>query len=308
MHIRLGTRGSSLAMWQAHYIRALILRTFPSHTVDVVPVKTEGDLRRRAQLAGSGTTGIFTRAIGLSLLDNDINLAVHSLKDLPTRMMNGLHLAGVPRRQDPADGLISKRERCLEELPDNAIVLTGSPRRRAQLLHRRPDLEVREVRGNVPTRIQKMHESAAEGVMLACAGLARMGMAHVATHRLDPLRFVPAAGQGALGLECRADDGKMLELCRALNNVECEIAAKAERGFMRTLGAGCHVPAGAFARRTSPCDPLQMTGLLATADGTDMIREEVSGEVHNPEEATELGRQLAETMLERSSEEILEEF
>ncbi len=308
MKIRIGTRGSALALWQAHFVQASILRVAPDVDVSIVKVKTEGDLRRRASLASSGTTGLFTKAIEIALLDEDIDLAVHSLKDLPSGIQKGLRLAAVPSRANPADGLITKRDCLLEDLPEGAILLTGSPRRRAQVLAKRPDVEVRGIRGNLPTRIDKLKESSAHGLVMSCAGLGRMGLAHLAHHHLDPTVFVPAAGQGALGVECRENDGAVLELCRSINKPECELATTAERTFMHTLNIGCHVPAGAYAFRESADDPLRFITMVAEEDGSDWIREEICGRVTCAEDARALGNQMASLMKDKGADDILAEY
>lgn len=306
MTIRIGTRGSALALWQAHFVRAALLRIEPDVEAEIVTIKTEGDLRRRARVAMSGSTGVFTKAIELALLDEMVDIAVHSLKDLPTTLSEGLTLAAVPRREDPADGLVSKRDCVMNDLPEGAIILTGSPRRRAEILALRPDIEVRPVRGNVPTRLRKMRESTAHGVMLACAGLARMGMAHVASERMDPESFIPAPGQGALAVECREADTRVKRLCESIDDAEARLAVTAERAFMRTLKAGCRVPAGAYGFRKNPEEPLRVVGLVAEPDGTTVLRDEVEGEVDEREDARELGCQLAESLKEKGCEKILE--
>lgn len=306
MKIRIGTRGSTLALWQAYFVRAALLKVEPEMEVEIVKITTKGDMMRRVRLATDTSTGLFTKAIELALIEEKVDVAVHSLKDLPTDLVEGLELGAVPRREDPADALISRDEMTLDQLPEGAVVLTGSPRRRSQLLGLRPDLEVRPVRGNVPTRINKMRRGSAHGLVLACAGLARLGMAHVAGERLDPERFVPAAAQGALAVEFREDDAAARHLCEAIDDPESRLAVTAERAFMRSLRAGCRVPAGALARRTDPGDQLRIIGVVGEPDGSRVLRGEVSQTVETPPDAAQLGRQLADQLKKQGCQSILE--
>jgi hydroxymethylbilane synthase len=306
MKIRIGTRGSTLALWQAYFVRAALLKGEPDMDVELVRITTTGDMMRRARRASTTSTGIFTRAIELALIEEKVDVAVHSLKDLPTDLVEGLELGAVPRREDPADGLIAKGDKSLNELPEGAIVLTGSPRRRSQLLGLRPDLEVRPVRGNVPTRIDKMRRGSAHGIVLACAGLGRLGMAHVASERLEPEKFVPAAAQGALAVEFREDDATARRLCEAIDDPESRLAVTAERAFMRSLRAGCRVPAGALARRTEPADQMRIIGVVGEPDGSRVLRGDVTRPVEDPAAAAALGRALADQLRDMGGEQILD--
>ena len=210
----IGTRGSPLAMWQADYVRRALIEAHPGLEVRIEIIRTTGDVLLEPPLARIGGTGVFTKEIENALLKRQVDLAVHSLKDLPTQLADGLRLAAVLKREDPADALVARDGRSLAQLPAGAKVLTGSLRRQAQLLHRRPDLKIAQMRGNVQTRLDKFDASDASAMLLACAGLARLNLSGRITERLDPAEFLPACGQGALAVEVRADDARAAELCR----------------------------------------------------------------------------------------------
>jgi hydroxymethylbilane synthase len=300
MRIRIGTRESTLALWQAYFVRAALLKVDRDLEVELVHIGAEDDETSEAR----HVSDLMTHAIEVALLEGEVDVAVHSLKHLPTNLADGLELGAVPRREDPADGLISKGDRTLEQLPEGAIVLTGSPRRRAQLLHLRPDLDIRPVHGDVPTRITTMRRGRAHAVMLACAGLARLGMAHVASERLEPERFIPAPGQGALGLELREDDASVRRLCEALDDPGTRLAVTAERAFMRNLGADRATPASACARWSGE-HAIHIIGMVAEPDGSRLLREELTRTVKELPAAERLGHQLAEKLRDRGCSLIL---
>ncbi|HUU58081.1 MAG TPA: hydroxymethylbilane synthase, partial [Phycisphaerae bacterium] len=227
--IVIGTRGSELAMRQAGLIRDALAAEHPGLEVTLRVVHTTGDRDLRSPAQQTSGKGMFTTEIEAELLSGSISLAVHSMKDLPTRLPDGLVVGAVTRREDPADVLVSSSGCVLADLPRRAKVLTGSPRRRALLLHRRPDLRVLPVRGNVPTRLRKLEESGADAVVLARAGLVRLGLSDRVTERLDPAEFVPACGQGALAVEIRQSDDELLRLVRAVDDPESRYAVAAER-------------------------------------------------------------------------------
>ena len=325
--IRIGTRGSALAMWQANFVRAALERQHPALEVCLEVIRTTGDrdqqtplnapggataFGQQGRLRRLGGAGLFTREIERALLAGSVDLAVHSLKDLPTTSAEGLALAAIMAREDPADALIAAGGLTLARLPRGAKVMTGSPRRGAQLLHRRPDLLIRPVRGNVPTRVRKFDESDADAIVLARAGLVRLELAGRITERLAPAEFLPACGQGALAVQVRADDGPqgrgpLLALCGPLDDSESRRATCAERAFLAVLGGGCRVPVGAYARFTGGPAELTIAGMVASEDGSRLVERTVSGEAASPEDAAELGRRLGEAVSAAGGAAILEE-
>ena len=242
--LRIGTRGSALALWQAHHVRDS-LRTVTDRPIELVEIETEGDQNRDVPLVQLGGQGAFTKAIQQALLDGRADLAVHSLKDLPTFAVEGLVLAAVPQRGPTGDAFVSKKHASFATLPNGTTVGTSSLRRQSQLLHRRPDLKLVNLRGNVETRLRKLIDQGLDAIILAQAGLVRLGLAAEITEVLDPAWMFPAVGQGALGLECRGDDADTLAIVQKLNHAETHAAVLAERAMLRGLGGGCEVPIGA---------------------------------------------------------------
>src|SRR5262245_3953353 len=244
--LRIGTRGSQLALWQANHIRDRLRALDPNRPIELVEIETEGDLIRDVPLVALGGQGAFTKAIQQGLLDGRADVAVHSLKDLPTFSVAGLMLAAVPERGPTGDVFVSVKHRSFADLPPGATVATSSLRRRAQLLHRRPDLRLIDMRGNVETRLRKLAEQdELDGLILAQAGLERLNLAGHITEILDPSWMLPAVGQGALGLECRADDAAAYGIVAKINDPATMQAVLAERAMLRGLGGGCQVPIGA---------------------------------------------------------------
>jgi hydroxymethylbilane synthase len=302
--IRIATRKSALALWQANYL-ADRLRNLPSNpTVELVPIVTTGDSNQTDALRQFGGTGVFTREVQKAVLDGRADLAVHSLKDLPTQLSDGLILAAVPEREQRCDALLLPRTapaiRNLDELPRGATVGTGSPRRQAQLLHLRPDLHLSEIRGNVDTRIRKLDEGHYDAIILAEAGLRRLELADRISFLLQPPILYPAVSQGALGIECRESD----EVTRTLlEQIICPIAYAeviAERSLLRTLRAGCHAPLGAWTEVDG--DSLKLTGVLLSLDGVTRIEQTASGSVAD---AVNVGIQVAELLLSNGAEALL---
>jgi hydroxymethylbilane synthase len=291
--LRIGTRSSPLAMWQANFVQAELHRLYPQLRVEVVPLKTEGDRTLETALPEVGGKGVFTEEIEQALLGGDIDVAVHSLKDLPTGLTDGLVLAAVCKRADPRDALIARAPAAgIADLPQGAQVATSSLRRRAQLLHARPDLKIVDVRGNVGTRLRKFDQAGWDGIVLACAGLERLRLGKRITVALPPGEMLPAPGQGALGIEIRADDPQVAALVAPLDDPASRVAVTAERAFLEALGAGCQVPAAALAVLDG--ETLKLEALLASLDGRECARGERTGTVA---QAVEMGAALAHELL-----------
>lgn len=291
----IASRGSQLALWQARWIQTRLAALGHESRIEII--KTTGDKIQDVPLAKVGTKGLFTKEIEEALLDGRADLAVHSLKDLPTELPAGLTLAAVPEREDPRDALVGKK---LANLPRGARVGTSSLRRSAQLRNLRPDLAVESVRGNVDTRLRKLDEGQYDTILLAAAGLKRLGWADRIAEILDPAQMCPAVGQGALGIETRPD-GAGFEACRALDHAATHSAVVAERAVLAELGGGCQVPIGAHARIDN--GRLYLTGLVAAPDGAELIRAESQGDVAD---ARPLGVAMGRELLERGARRILE--
>lgn len=308
MLIRLGTRQSALALWQAEYI-SNALRSL-GHQVELVKITTSGDIST-TPLGQSGGQGVFTKEIQRALLDNRCDLAVHSLKDLPTEIIPSLALAAVPEREDVADCLISGGL-TLSELPRGARIGTGSPRRKAQMLHLRPDLAVIDIRGNVDTRIRKLDEGQFEGILLAYAGLHRLGLTSRITQKLTNELMLPAVGQAALGLETRSDDSETIQAVQQLDHPATHAAVLAERTLLRSMRAGCLAPLAANA--IVHADSIQMEARVFSTDGQKVI--EAKQRMEFPRElgslelfeiAEQLGIKAAEQLTTLGASKLIEE-
>ncbi len=297
--IRIGTRASPLARWQANWV-AEELRRFGAH-VELVPITTAGDVDQRGPIGAIGTTGVFTKELERALLERRVDLAVHSLKDLPTDSVAGLTLAAVPPRESSGDALLSRDRRSLAELRPGAKVGTGSLRRQSQLLHARPDLLVAEVRGNVETRIRKLQEAQFDALVLAEAGLKRLGLEHEIAEILPLSLMLPAVGQGALGLQTREDDGETRSALAALDHAETHAAVIAERALLSALLGGCLAPVGAWCR-TDPNGDLRLTAAVLSRDGKRRL---VAEAVDRRDRAADLGRRAAEMLLEQGAAELI---
>lgn len=305
--IRLGTRGSPLALRQAEMVIERLKALAPAYQVEIVPIKTSGDRLAKVALADFGGKGLFVKEIEEALLDGRVDMAVHSLKDLPAVLRPDLCLAAFPPRDDPRDVLISRSGGGLADLPRDAVVGTSSLRRRVLLLARRPDLRIEPIRGNLDTRLRKLAEGPYEAVVLAAAGLRRLGLFNESSytsydraHVLPPEEFVPAAGQGILAVQARASDRALLELLSGLDHTETRWQAMAERSFLQHVGAGCHTPVAAHARVRG--GELSLVGLVASLDGQRIIRAEVGGAV---ETAEVLGQKLAEELNAKGAADLL---
>ena len=300
--LRIGTRGSQLALFQANWVKDQLIHAHPHLKVLLIKIKTTGDKIQDAPLAKIGGKGLFVKEIEEALLQKRIDLAVHSIKDVPTQFPEGLHLYVITKREDPRDIFISKSGTKLKELPQGAKIGTSSLRRQAQLLHYRSDFELVPLRGNLDTRLKKLKTMNLDGVVLALAGVKRLGLEEKVTEIISTDISLPAIGQGALGIETRQDDREIEEQIRFLNDRDSWIAVSAERSFLKKLEGGCQVPIAAFARTAGAT--LQIDGLVGTIDGKRILREQVEGRV---EEAESLGTKLADILLSKGARAILDE-
>jgi hydroxymethylbilane synthase len=299
--LRIGTRGSPLALWQAHHVAGLLRAAHPELVLELVEIQTAGDQVRDVPLARLGGDGVFTKAIQQALQENRIDVAVHSLKDLPTISVANLTLAAVPARGPVGDAFVSQKHGSFDALPVGAVVASGSLRRRAQLLHRRPDLKLVDIRGNVETRLRKLNESGVDAIILAQAGLQRLGLEKRVTEILDADWMLPAVGQGALGVECRCDDERALGVVGKINDSAACSAVLAERALLRGLGGGCQVPIAALT--TMRDDRLTLRGAVLSPDGRQRIVGELSRSAREPQA---LGQALADQLLAQGARRILE--
>ena len=300
--IVIGTRGSALALWQAEKVREMLLEAHDGLGVELEIIQTKGDKILDVALSKIGDKGLFTKELENALVDGRADIAVHSLKDMQTVLPEGLALACITERAEPEDALVAAAGMTLEALPQNARVATGSLRRRAQLLALRPDLQIEEVRGNVGTRLQRYREHGWEGMILARAGLLRLGLEDEIAQVIPPDVMIPAVGQGALGIETREDDAETIELLATIEHAPTRRAAELERAFLRTLEGGCQAPIGAYAtvaeRDDDHCCDVTLTGFLSSLDGRNAMRERVSAAVEREDaEPGRIGRELAEKMI-----------
>lgn len=293
MKIVVGTRGSKLALIQTNWVVEELKKSNPHVEFEVKVIKTKGDLVTNLPLHKIGDKGLFTKEIEQELLDGVIDLAVHSMKDMPSTLPEGLKFASVPKREDPRDVLVLKDGyTSIEDLPKGAKIGTGSKRRTYQLLNHRPDLEIIPIRGNIDTRIRKIQDENLDGVVLAAAGLIRAGLENRISYYLPSDVVVPAPAQGALALEIRANDDKIEEIISHIKDEETEIQVAAERGFLKGVNGSCHVPMGAYCEIKG--DRLRLTGLYGDEEGNKLIIKSKEGEVEN---ANKLGLELAEEVL-----------
>ncbi len=297
--LRIGTRGSTLAVWQAGWVKQRLEAHWPDLRVELVPITTSGDSIRHLPLSRIGGKGLFVKEIEQALLAEEVDLAVHSVKDLPAELPPGLSLSAIPEREDPRDVLISAGGSSLAELPDGSCVGTSSLRRQALLLHLRPGLRIEVLRGNVETRLRRQLEGRVDATILAAAGLKRLGLRLKNGYPLDAEEFLPAIGQGALGIETRAGDA-LEALLAPLHHADTAHAIEAERAFLRGMGGSCRTPLAAKA--TAANGSLRLTALVASPDGSRLLRHEHSGPV---ETAGQIGAAVADTLLARGGRAIL---
>jgi hydroxymethylbilane synthase len=301
--LRIGTRGSALAIQQTQIAVDALHTAWPNLSVDVMHIRTTGDRIQDVPLAKIGDKGLFVKEIEEALLDGRIDWAVHSVKDLPSELPNGLSVGTLAARSDPRDALVARHGLNLATLPENAVIGTSSLRRRAQLLHWRPDLAIVPVRGNVDTRLRKLETDGLDGIVVAAAGLVRMGWEGRITDIIPPEISLPAVGQGALGVEMRSDDEEAHTLFQPLTCTATQAAVTAERTFLACLQGGCQVPIAAWA--TVDDSRLCLRGMISDIDGLTLLQGERWGLVHAPEQ---VGTVLAEELLQRGGEAILRDI
>lgn len=298
----IGSRGSELALWQTNFVKTKLEFFFPALNFQIKIIKTTGDKLLDVALSKIGDKGLFTRQIETALLNGEIDLAVHSLKDLQTLQPDNLMIGAVSERETPNDILISKNYASIDALPENAKVAAGSARRKSQLLNYRPDLRIFEIRGNVPTRLKKFAESDLDAMILAFAGVHRLGLDACIKQVIPFEIMLPAVGQGAMAVEIRADDAEVRKLLQNLNDETTRLCAVAERSFLRRLEGGCQVPIGAIARLEN--DKIYLEAMAGSIDGSVNLRENI---FDDKSKAEDLGKRLAEILIEKGADKLLEQ-
>ncbi|MEQ1451490.1 hydroxymethylbilane synthase [Acinetobacter seifertii] len=298
--LKIATRQSPLALWQAEHIRARLQELHPDLTVELVKFVTQGDKILDTPLAKIGGKGLFVKELEAALLDGRADLAVHSMKDVPMALPEGLTLAVICEREDPLDAFVSNNFEKFADLPQGARVGTSSLRRKSQILKQRPDLQIIDLRGNVGTRLGKLDDGQYDAIILASAGLKRLGLENRIRHTIEPNVSLPAVGQGALGLECRADDQDVLALIQPLLHIETDVCVRAERAFNAYLEGGCQVPIAGYA--TLQDGKIHIEGRVGSPDGQTLLRAEMTDEAHN---AQQLGENLARNLLEQGAGDLL---
>jgi hydroxymethylbilane synthase len=299
--LRIATRKSPLALWQAEHVRERLIAAHPGLQVELVTMSTQGDKILDTPLAKIGGKGLFVKELERAMFDGEADIAVHSMKDVPVELPEGLHLPVILEREDPRDAFVSNQYASFEELPEGARLGTSSLRRQCQLRALRPDLEILDLRGNVNTRLKKLDEGEYDAIILAAAGLMRLGMEARITARIAPETSLPAIGQGAIGIECRVNDPRVEALIAPLDHAVTHTCVAAERALNTRLGGGCQVPIAGFALFAG--DTLHVRGLVGRTDGSEVLRSEIFGRA---EEAANMGVVLAEDLLAQGADEILE--
>ena len=302
--IRIATRKSALALWQAEYVKAQLLAHHPELEVELVPMSTKGDKLLDTPLSKVGGKGLFVKELEVAMLEGRADIAVHSMKDVPMEFPEGLGLAVICEREDPLDAFVSNDYQHIEQLPADAVIGTSSLRRQSQIQANFPSLRIKELRGNVNTRLSKLDNGEYDAIILASAGLIRLEMSNRISSRLPSDLSLPAGGQGAVGIECRTGDQTILDLLAPLNHVGTAHCVLAERAVNRHLQGGCQVPIACFAELNPEGTVLYMRGLVGSIDGSTILRADIEGVV---EQAEQLGVQLAEQLLAQGAKEILAE-
>jgi hydroxymethylbilane synthase len=303
MPIKIGTRGSKLARWQANWVKSTLEKKFPSTPVELVVIKTQGDKILDVPLAKVGGKGLFVKEIEQALYARHIDIAVHSMKDMPAEIPQDLCIGAIPERENPVDVYISRNGAGFHELVAGSVIGTSSLRRSAQLQHERPDIVIRPIRGNLDTRLKKLESEDFDALVLAAAGVKRLNLEHKICEYLDPAIMLPAIGQGALCIETRKDDPVIGPLVASLDHASTRAVVAAERAFLNRLEGGCQVPIAGHGRISE--NQLILTGLVAEVDGSLLIRGEKSGPLDSPET---IGIDLAEELLTRGADKILEKL
>ena len=305
-HLTIGSRGSPLALWQAEWVRGELERRFPHISLELKIIKTTGDKILDSPLSSIGDKGLFTKEIEHAILRGEVDLAVHSLKDLPTSLPRGLTIGAITQREDSHDVFIANKNNAgkpMESLPPNATIATGSLRRRCQLLHWRSDLTIVDLRGNLNTRFARLHESTWDGMILARAGVLRLGFEERISEVIPFERMLPAVGQGALGIEIRQNDDGVANIISHLASRATTYATLGERAFLRYLEGGCQVPIGTLGRIEQ--NVFMLDAVIGSIDGRQLVRGKIHGE---PAASEELGEQLAKSLYKSGGREILEEI
>lgn len=301
--IRIATRKSPLALWQAEHVRARLETQHPDMQVELVAMTTQGDRILDSPLAKIGGKGLFVKELEQGMLEDRADIAVHSMKDVPAEFPEGLELGAILVREDPYDAFVSNQYSVLDDLPQGAVVGTSSLRRQCQLHALRPDIQIRDLRGNVGTRLSKLDAGEYDAIVLACAGLKRLGLETRITQTLSSELMLPAIGQGAIGIECRSDDPNVQSLIAPLNDSITASRVQAERGMNAHLAGGCQAPVAGFAQIDG--DTLYLRGLVGWPDGSEIIRGEIQGDVSV---AASLGVELAKDLLSRGAKPILDQL
>ncbi len=301
--IIVGTRSSKLALWQAEYVAGRIREKYPDKNVKLLHITTKGDRVLDVPLAKIGGKGLFTKEIETAMLQGEIDIAVHSLKDMPTALPEGLVLAAITKRADVGDAFVSMKYDSFAKLPKGAKIGTSSLRRKAQLLSVRPDLQICDLRGNVNTRLDKLAQGKFDAIILAAAGLERLGFSDKITEILPKEMCIPAVGQGALAIETRADDKGTIDLLKFLHDEAAATAATAERAFLARVEGGCQVPVGVYAETDG--DNITIEAVIASLDGKRLLRDKITG---NSSKAAELGIHIAESLLDKGGLAIMQEI
>ncbi|QEH46541.1 hydroxymethylbilane synthase [Aggregatibacter actinomycetemcomitans] len=301
--LKIATRQSPLALWQANYVKDRLQQLYPDLNVELVPMVTKGDVILDSPLAKIGGKGLFVKELENALLNKEADIAVHSMKDVPMQLPEGLGLAVICKREDPRDAFVSNSYRTLAELPQGAVVGTSSLRRQCQLKKLRPDLEIRSLRGNVGTRLSKLDNGDYDAIILASAGLIRLGLAARIASFIDVEQSLPAVGQGAVGIECRTDDVAVQQLLAPLADAETTSCVLAERAMNHHLQGGCQVPIGGYAVLRD--GELYLRALVGSVDGSTIIRAEGKSAVEN---ADVLGVQIADQLLAQGADKILQDI
>ncbi len=298
--ILIGTRGSQLAIWQASYVENTLISSYPEISIERVIIKTEGDRDQKSSLTRIGGQGVFTKAIEDALLNKKIDIAVHSLKDLPSQMAHGLVLGAVPERGPVEDVLVTKDGRSFMDLPNGAKVATGSIRRKSQLLNLRTDIHIADLRGNIDTRLRKLQTQNLDAIIMARAALVRLKLNDVRYYTFKLNEIIPAVGQGAVGVQIREDDEEVRELVGTINDKQTFQAVEAERAFLHELDSGCQFPVGAYGVIRQ--NRLHLNGFVGSEDGQTVLIDQVESE---PSEAEAAGQRLAQQLIQRGALDLL---